>query len=676
MGNATVTVNGPGSTWNNAGSLTVGRKGIGEVNIEAGARVTSAGARIGVETGSQGTVNVDGPVSRWDIAGTLETLANGTLNITNGAVVTNDSGLIANQTNGVANITINGPGSSLLMTDNLFAANRPNAQVAIFVENGGQLTNAYALIGAGGATQATVTVDGPGANWTNGLLEIGRINSPTQVIIGNGGSVDAGGLLDIQPAGTVTLHPLGTLTVDRIAQNGGSFFFGGGTLNVTGTSGLTLHNQPGSVFPSQFIDVGKSLNVTHTTTIDDLRSLTVAGGSFSTGALTVNNGGFYELVSGVQNIHGPVTIETLGNVVTHGVLNVPIVGDGTLQTNGVLQVADMFAFTGVTIVHTNNILQIDNRAAKATLVGLVDLQADAVLTSLNQNHGIELSNTGGPGVLTTSISESARVDGRFTNNGSVSGPTTPGRFLTFTDNVNGAGLFNGNIEFLQGFGPGNSTASVPFGGNLLAGPNFRYDVEIQGLTPGTQHDQVVVANTATLDGTLNLILDTNTFVPTFGDTFDILLADQIVGNFDLFDGDVFRLEHLGLPDLALVPEVMTDIDAQGTDVVRVTTTGMGDANVDGRVTFADFAALQLNFGDTGVDWFGGDFTGDGRVTFADFSLLQLNFGDTFFTLPAPGSITLADVQLTIPEPTAASIFAGLGLLLAHRRQRHRDRRGG
>ena len=53
----------------------------------------------------------------------------------------------------------------------------------------------------------------------------------------------------------------------------------------------------------------------------------------------------------------------------------------------------------------------------------------------------------------------------------------------------------------------------------------------------------------------------------------------------------------------------------------------GDANEDGRVGFADFAALAANFGKAeDAVWAEGDFTGDGRVGFADFALLAANFG--------------------------------------------------
>ena len=53
----------------------------------------------------------------------------------------------------------------------------------------------------------------------------------------------------------------------------------------------------------------------------------------------------------------------------------------------------------------------------------------------------------------------------------------------------------------------------------------------------------------------------------------------------------------------------------------------GDANEDGTVGFADFAALAANFGKAeDAVWADGDFNGDGRVGFADFAALAANFG--------------------------------------------------
>jgi hypothetical protein len=41
---------------------------------------------------------------------------------------------------------------------------------------------------------------------------------------------------------------------------------------------------------------------------------------------------------------------------------------------------------------------------------------------------------------------------------------------------------------------------------------------------------------------------------------------------------------------------------------------MGDANLDGKVDWTDYATVQGNLSKTGATWADGDFDGDGTVT--------------------------------------------------------------
>jgi hypothetical protein len=50
----------------------------------------------------------------------------------------------------------------------------------------------------------------------------------------------------------------------------------------------------------------------------------------------------------------------------------------------------------------------------------------------------------------------------------------------------------------------------------------------------------------------------------------------------------------------------------------------GDANLDGKVDFADFQILQSNFGKNGKWWEEGDFNADGKVDGEDLKLLKAN----------------------------------------------------
>jgi hypothetical protein len=59
---------------------------------------------------------------------------------------------------------------------------------------------------------------------------------------------------------------------------------------------------------------------------------------------------------------------------------------------------------------------------------------------------------------------------------------------------------------------------------------------------------------------------------------------------------------------------------------NVLATKRGDADLNGRIEFADFLALAQAFATPGAKgWQEGDFDGDEEVTFADFLLLASNF---------------------------------------------------
>jgi hypothetical protein len=71
----------------------------------------------------------------------------------------------------------------------------------------------------------------------------------------------------------------------------------------------------------------------------------------------------------------------------------------------------------------------------------------------------------------------------------------------------------------------------------------------------------------------------------------------------------------------------------------------GDATDDRRVSFADYLALEANFGKTsGVGWAQGDFNYDGKVKFADYLILEANFGKS---VPEPGTLALLAVAMLV-----------------------------
>jgi hypothetical protein len=102
-------------------------------------------------------------------------------------------------------------------------------------------------------------------------------------------------------------------------------------------------------------------------------------------------------------------------------------------------------------------------------------------------------------------------------------------------------------------------------------------------------------------------------------------------------------------------------------VLNILGTLYGDADLNGRVTFADFLILQNNYNKAG-GWAEGDWNGDGMVTFSDFLILQNNYNKSGSGV----SLQPAGIGTTgVPEP--GSLMAlGLGsaaMLLRKRRVR-------
>lgn len=89
-------------------------------------------------------------------------------------------------------------------------------------------------------------------------------------------------------------------------------------------------------------------------------------------------------------------------------------------------------------------------------------------------------------------------------------------------------------------------------------------------------------------------------------------------------------------------------------------TRIGDANLDGRVTFSDFQRLEAGFGLPNQGWSGGDFNFDGVVNQADLKLFNENYGKSADFNLAPAS--------PVPEPALLWAFGGiLGFLRRVRR---------
>jgi len=86
--------------------------------------------------------------------------------------------------------------------------------------------------------------------------------------------------------------------------------------------------------------------------------------------------------------------------------------------------------------------------------------------------------------------------------------------------LRGSGTINGSVNNNGVVSPGNSPGLITIFGNYVQGPTGVLNIEIGGLTPITQYDQLFVNGNVSLNGVLNTTL-INGFLPA-ADTFNII----------------------------------------------------------------------------------------------------------------------------------------------------------
>jgi len=230
-----VTVEGNGSTWTNSEYLSVGDGfrgfgydgGSGTLNITGGGAVSSnVWCCIGGEYGSTGVVIVDGTGSTLINSGYLfvGTCGSGTLNITNGAAVSNEEGgygdlsIIGCVDGSTGIVTVDGTGSTWTNGVDLYVGFCGSGTLNI--TNCGAVSNASGCIGYEDTGTGQVTVDGAGSTWTNS----------DDLCVGYGGS----GTLNVSGGGHVTGTDVWINSQSLLAIDVGN----GSLLNIGGGSGV------------------------------------------------------------------------------------------------------------------------------------------------------------------------------------------------------------------------------------------------------------------------------------------------------------------------------------------------------------------------------------------------------------------------------------------------------
>lgn len=444
---------------------------------------------------------------------------------------------------------------------------------------------------------ATLVLQAPTANPDGKMTLANRLdlNGATRTMAvngantaGNNGATISGAIRDSTGGATVGLVKSGVgqllLTGTSIVYNGDTMI-NGGRLTV-GYNSPTLWNG-GNYSGNVFVASGAVLVVAGSTT-QTLSGVVSGDGGVSRGGY---NGTL--VLSGSNTYRGKTTVTpttTAGgtlvvssfNSVNGGtpLLAASSLGCPTSVANGTLDLGSGLAQAGVTLVYTNgsgettdrviNFLFNGTGAGKtlnASGTGLLKFTS-TFTGSGSTNNDISLVGTGageivgglpftfrnftksGTGIWT--LGGPVRNFGAATINGGklvIHGSMGAGPVTVTSGELGGNGVIGGTVTNKSSVTPGDSAGTLTFGGDYVQTSAGSLNIELGGTTPGTQHDVLVVSNTATLDGTLSVSF-TNGYAGVANDSFTILTAATVNGTFattnlpPLGGSDGWKVEYL------------------------------------------------------------------------------------------------------------------------------------
>jgi len=304
----------------------------------------------------------------------------------------------------------------------------------------------------------------------------------------------------------------GTLQLgDGIAKNGSV------AGNITDNSALILANPSSQTYAGLISGTG-SLTKTGS------GKFTYSAATGPSGSIGVNQGTL-AIPLGLANAGGAITLASGATLEAGGNIKRAVLGNGIVTATDDLYIGRSLQTgqfnqggvpgTGGTLnVSGNAVVLVSNDAA--ILGSQTNLSNGGSLTTL---HGAQLGNpkTVDATKVLTAVGDGT-VNGDFVNNGIVNGPHGAEQWLTFTQDVKGAGATTGNIHYGGSYSMGNSPAAVS-AENVLLDPTSVLVMEIGGLLAGSQYDHLEISGTATLDGMLEVDL-LGDFTPSAGQRFN------------------------------------------------------------------------------------------------------------------------------------------------------------
>lgn len=459
-------------------------------------------------------------------------------------------------------------------------------------------------VGSGSHSVGTVRITGPGSSWTS-------LKSNANVVIGAGtvsqGAlyVADGGIFQTTNGLFVALVPGSTGLVEVSGVSGTSrstLTFGGGPVGNAGSG--TLHVANGALVTSSgSLAIGSSFGSTGTA---------IVGGS---------SGGFNAELSAGQILiadnesglpsapySGSLTVNTGGKVTVVGgiMLGNGETGTGTLAVVGGQVVSGPLAILGGSAAISGGSLAVNGNTANYR--SFVQTGGSAALQTVTGTGSVSVVGVDSPASLeAVSINQSSLTVGNNATATLLPGPTAATSIVSSLS-ITGSGRLNlTNNNLIVQYTPANSTASAIE--QYLA----------RGYNGGAWNGPGIGSTSAT--GSIS------------------------IGFADAADAGITGLQ---------------------ANSVVVKLAVVGDANLDGRVNFADLLDLSQQYGRPIPAWDAGDFNYDGSVGFDDLLLLVQHYGES---VPAVTQISFtgdAAALTQVPESGLSPIL--LGAVFLYRRR--------
>ncbi len=378
-------------------------------------------------------------------------------------------------------------------------------------------------------------------------------------------SVAAGRSATVHSTGVANLGQTTNLTGGTIlASNGVAIGQGRSLVGYGAVSGPVIGQAGSSITATGVLDLGSN----------------VIGGFRTDGALNVQShkvrlhsqnqaliGGVASLSGGTleSGTNGSIALGSGGAISGHGLVNAKFegaAGSYIVATGGNLtigrEVTGGFFHLGQ-LATSNNTVTVLN-STRSTLGNQTTLGVNDMAGTLIVSNGAFLefgrTITGFGTIDSQNVASKAMII-----NGDVIG-NSASQQLTFNGYVKGIGTFE-NVVMNGTFAPGLSPA-ISHVDNLTLGNNAVLEMEIGGLTPGSQYDKLIDSGLLALNGTLKLIL-IDGYNPTAGATFDLIDWNSSIGSFANIDfslagldtglaWDTSALYTTGLVSVTAVPE--------------------------------------------------------------------------------------------------------------------------